>query len=116
MNWKLLAGQEAFWKGKKVIKIKFPEFWLISQQTQNEFYQLVQNSAKTFVETFNRGQEFLAEELLHEFWHEHCDFCTDKITIECDCVVYCTEDYYCWMCSDCFDEFQEQLNLSVINK
>ena len=116
MNWKLAAGQDSFWKNKKVLKIQFPEFWQISLQSQNAFYQMVQSSAQNFVETFNRGQEFLTEELLHEFWHEHCDFCTDKITTENNCVVYCTEDFYCWICSECFEEFKEQLNITVINQ
>lgn len=48
--------------------------------------------------------------------HEHCAFCFDKFGEYPDCLQkgYCTEDLYYWICEECFEDFKEQFNWTVL--
>ena len=116
MNWKLAAGQVEFWKNKNVIKIQFPAFWETAVKSKNYFYNVVKNSALDFLDKSKKEtMSSCSNEFLQEFWHEHCDFCTEKIRTAEERVVYCTADFCWWMCSDCFEEFKQSLNISIID-
>ena len=44
--------------------------------------------------------------LKNKQWHEHCEFCMDKINkLSAEC--YATTNYYRWICKDCFNDFKE---------
>lgn len=47
--------------------------------------------------------------------HEHCEFCTDKISEYPDTLNrgYCTEDEYHWICDTCFEDFRELFGFTV---
>ncbi|HBD06038.1 MAG TPA: hypothetical protein DCY93_01330 [Firmicutes bacterium] len=46
-------------------------------------------------------------------WHEHCMFCTDKITNEYGKDAYATLDEYYWICEECFNDFKEKFKWTV---
>ena len=41
--------------------------------------------------------------------HDHCEFCMGKFSENPNdyTVGYCTEDYYHWICENCFEDFKE---------
>ncbi len=41
-----------------------------------------------------------------DLWHEHCRFCTEKITNKYDKNAYTTLDEYNWICEECFNDFK----------
>lgn len=47
-------------------------------------------------------------------FHEHSEFCMDKIE-ELQGEAYCSKNYYHWICPRCFNDFKQQLNFSVQN-
>ena len=77
-DWRL-HGNEDFLENAVVYRIKFPEYWEKAFREKNSFFRLVQYDAEDFVNTMNRGQEFLEGEKIRHFWHEHCFFCWEKL-------------------------------------
>lgn len=47
--------------------------------------------------------------------HDHCAFCAEKFMSEKE-IGYCTQDYYYWICENCFEDFKDMFNWKVINK
>ena len=47
--------------------------------------------------------------------HEHCSFCFEKLDSD-EQIGYCTEDYYHWICSNCFEDFKEQFGWKIIEQ
>lgn len=47
--------------------------------------------------------------------HDHCEFCMEKF-ISKKQIGYCTEDYYYWICENCFKDFQKMFNWEIINE
>lgn len=47
--------------------------------------------------------------------HDHCVFCMEKFISEKQ-IRYCTEDYYYWICENCFEDFKTMFNWKIINK
>ena len=48
--------------------------------------------------------------------HEHCEFCADKISFrenDLNCG-YCTLNKYYWICENCFNDFKDIFNWTVI--
>ena len=43
-------------------------------------------------------------------FHEHCEFCFDKI--ENIDQVFCTKDFYNWVCPICFNDFKEKFKFN----
>lgn len=50
-----------------------------------------------------------------DLWHEHCEFCMDKITNEYDKDAYATLDEYRWICKECFNDFKDKFKWTVKN-
>ena len=52
--------------------------------------------------------------------HDHCEFCWTKFAPDASPDVlhegYCTEDEYHWVCTQCFNDFQDRFQWSVIKK
>lgn len=48
--------------------------------------------------------------------HDHCEFCFDEFSEEPDClhVGYCTPDQYRWICEECFSDFHEAFEWTVL--
>ncbi len=46
-------------------------------------------------------------------WHEHCEFCMDKIDKKSNNAVYSTEDEYRWVCTNCFDDLKEYMSFKI---
>ena len=48
--------------------------------------------------------------------HVHCEFCWEKISDFENCVHegYCTLDEKHWICSQCFQDFQEMFAWSIV--
>ena len=104
-DWRLY--NETFFKGIKLHKIRFPEFWKDAYQNKNDFYDMIKNDAYDYVEKYHTGSEYLEGEKIRKFWHTHCEMCTDKITTDEQVECYCTEDYQVWVCKTCFSDFKE---------
>ena len=41
-------------------------------------------------------------------FHEHCEFCCDKVEEHKDENWYCSLDNYRWICRNCFNDFKEK--------
>ena len=108
-DWRL-NGQEEHLSNKTLYKITFPDFWETAYKTKNAFFQAIEEYAKNFVESANRGHEFLQGDKIQHFWREHCDFCWEKALTDKDCTFYCTEDMRHWVCEECFSDFNEKFN------
>ena len=108
-DWRL-NGQEEYLSNKILYKIVFPAFWETAYSDKNAFYHKIAQYAKRFVESTNRGQEYLEGEKIQHFWHEHCEFCWEKALTDKACTFYCTEDMYYWICEECFRDFREKFN------
>ena len=50
--------------------------------------------------------------------HEHCSFCWSKFGSGSDNLKegYCTVDEYHWICDDCFKDFLEQFEWTIIEE
>lgn len=46
-------------------------------------------------------------------WHEHCEFCMEKIDMHNEHECYCTDDKYRFICEECYEDFKENFNWSV---
>lgn len=58
-----------------------------------------------------------------EKWeHDHCDFCSKKFMENCENIDFCTTsgystvDNYHWICSDCYEDFMEIFEWTIIEK
>ena len=111
-DWRL-NGQEEYLSNKTLYKIVFPAFWKTAYKNKNLFYQNIERYAKKYVETTNRGHEYLEGEKIQHFWHDHCSFCLEKALTDKPCTFYCTEDMYYWICEECFQDFREKFNWTV---
>ena len=112
-DWRL-RGQEAYLKRATLFRVTFPEFWEKSYREQNEFYQKIVQYARQFVAQTGRGQEYLEGEKVRHFWHEHCEFCWEKVQTDMECEFYCTKDFYYWICPVCFRDFRNEFEFEVI--
>ena len=108
-DWRL-NEQEEFLSNKTLYKITFPDFWETAYKTKNAFFQAIAEYAKNFVESANRGHEFLEGDKIQHFWHEHCCFCWEKALTDKNCTFYCTEDMRHWVCEKCFSNSKEKFN------
>jgi hypothetical protein len=50
--------------------------------------------------------------------HDHCEFCGAKFSIKGRNLKkgYTTEDYYHWICEDCYNDFKNEFNWHLISK
>ncbi len=48
-----------------------------------------------------------------DLWHDHCDFCWEKITNKYDKNAYTTLDEYHWICEECFNDFKDKFKWTV---
>jgi len=48
-----------------------------------------------------------------ELWHEHCEFCMEKIDMNYEEPCYCTDDEYRFVCVQCYEDFKDGFNWSV---
>jgi hypothetical protein len=48
--------------------------------------------------------------------HEHCEFCMEKISNYSDSLHegYCTEDEYHWICENCYNDFKDLFNWTLL--
>ena len=116
-DWRLeICGNEECVTNAKFIKIKFPDFWAKSCESKNEFYHKVIDEAHTFVNEHHRNEEFLKDERIQLFWHEHCFFCLKKFMTDMDIKGYCTTDYKYWICEECFNDFKDMFNFSIADE
>ncbi len=111
-DWRLIDSP-LYLKGASIKKIKFPDFWEKSFVIKNDFFKLIKSDAVNFVKTYGKGEDYLVEDKVQDFWHEHCVFCTDKITTRDHKECYCTEDYSTWICKSCYDDFKELFKLAL---
>jgi len=93
--------------GATFYKVTFPEFWEVAYREKNRFYQWIEQDAKSWVESTNRGHEYLEGEKIQHFWHEHCHLCYEKATTDRSCTFYATEDLIHWICEECFKDFKD---------
>ena len=114
-DWRIINQEDYLFKAK-LIKVQFPEFWEKALVTKNNFYELVVNDAKQFVEKYKKGGEFFKEYTVNKFWHTHCDFCTDTINTNDKRLCFCTEDFNYWICDKCYEDFKNQFEWSILNK
>lgn len=50
--------------------------------------------------------------------HEHCEFCWEKFGLGADRLkpAYCTLDEYRWICDECFEDFHELFEWTVLGE
>lgn len=48
-------------------------------------------------------------------WHVHCEFCMRTIDNSYKESCYCTLDNYRWICTQCYNDFKEMFNWTVVN-
>ncbi len=113
-SWKL-RGQEVYLLNSQFYKVTFPDFWEEARKNKNRFYDKIKEIATTHVEKTGKGGECLEDDNLHRFWHDHCEFCWEKVTAEEHKECYCTTDFRYWVCGTCFHEFSKQFRWSVID-
>lgn len=111
-DWRL-QGQEAYLKQARLIRIRFPEFWQRSYREQNAFYQKLHRYAHRVVEQTGRRREYLEGDKIQHLWHDHCEFCWEKVLTDKECAFYCTEDYRYWICPECVRDFREEFAFEV---
>ena len=66
--------------------------------------------------SIKKGAEYLRGELIQDFWHAHCDFCTEKILTRDHRTCYCTQDFETWICEKCFNDFHDRFGWKVITQ
>lgn len=98
-----------YFKEAKLLKMKFPDFWLNSYKSKNRFFYYVFSEARQHVEKRGLSKEFLEKDRCKELWERHCDLCFKEITLEMKGDFYCTKNGLDWICSDCFTRFKEYL-------
>lgn len=111
-----LCDQNEYLIEKEFYKVSFPEFWIKSYNTKNEFYEKVLNLAKKHVESFPETKGYLEGDKIQLFWHEHCEFCYEKALTNEKHVFYCTKDFEHWVCEKCFTDFKDKFRWKVINE
>ena len=112
-DWRIL-WQDEYLSGETLLKISFPDFWNESFATQNDFFLSIKNDAEKFVNEYGKGAEYLRGELIQDFWHAHCDFCTEKILTRDHRTCYCTRDFETWICEKCFNDFHDRFGWKVV--
>lgn len=108
-DWRL-NGQDEYLSNKTLHKIVFPAFWETAYRDKNAFFLKIARYAKRFVESTDRGHEYLEGENIQHFWHEHCEFCLEKLLTDKACTCYCTKDMHYWICDKCFQDFKEKFD------
>lgn len=108
-DWRL-RDQELYLMNVSLNKIEFPDFWVLSFNSKNEFYKMIACDAEEFVKNHGRGSELLNGLSIGRFWHTHCDFCMKEINTVDANKCYCTDDYGSWICEDCFNDFYKKFN------
>ena len=111
-DWRL-RGQEDYLSNATIYKVRFPEFWQLSYAEENTFYQKIAAYAHDYVQKTGKWTEYLEDEKIQQFWHEHCEFCWEKACTQEAGVFYCTEDMNYWICEACFCDFVEQFHWKV---
>lgn len=112
-DWRLTGGEEHL-NGQKFKKIRFPDFWHKSFREQNAFYKKIVQDAEKFVKEHKSGEEWLKDEQVQAFWHEHCYFCWKKFMTDKPNECFCTPDYNVWICKSCFEDFRVKFNLIAL--
>jgi len=111
-DWRL-RGQQDYLNKAVLSKATFPDFWEKSYREKNEFCRKIVGYAHRFVAQTGRGQEYLEGENVRHFWHEHCEFCWEKVRADMECEFYCTQDFYYWICPECFRDFRDEFEFEV---
>ena len=111
-DWRL-RGQEDYLSNATLYRVRFPEFWQLAYKSKNRFYQKIADDANAYVKRTGKGAAFLDGEEVRHFWHEHCEFCWEKAYTDKACEFYCTEDFYYWICAECFHDFADQFHWKV---
>lgn len=112
-DWRL-NGQEKYLQGVTLYKIVFPQFWLKAVTERNLFYEMIADRAHRFAEQMQRGEEYIEGDEIQHFFHEHCEFCMEKVTMDKEGEFYCTTDMQHWVCSECINDFKERFGWNVV--
>jgi len=112
-DWRIIEEHDSFYKNIILLEIKFPGFWKDALKSKNSFYKKLMNEAEQFVREHGRGGEYICGNRHDELWHTHCDFCTEAITTKDSRICYATDDYQCWVCEICFNDFKERFAWEV---
>ena len=103
-DWRIY--NENYFKNIKLFKVTFPDYWKQSYTCKNDFYKFVFDDASNFTKYKPEYLIYLKDDQVRKLWHTHCDLCTKTITIDENAEYYCTEDYFSWICKECFEEFK----------
>lgn len=106
-DWRL-RGQEEYLSGATLYKVTFPEFWERAYREKNRFYRSAQRCAKAYVERTGQLAEYLQDERIGRFWHDHCEFCWEKAQTDQEGVFFITGDCSRFICQACCLDFKEQ--------
>jgi|GEM_PF-2693523 len=123
------------YKGLKLLRVVFPEFWQKSYESKNNFFRYVYDNAKRSIDMLEKYPCIEIEKWLKEnpswqnddsckdFWHDHCWLCEEAETVYADMkgVFYCSEEEHglfghSWICFKCFDNFKERFGWTVVGE
>lgn len=114
MNVGRITGDEEDLDNLTLYKVRFPDLWKKSYDLKNKFYQTVKKEGENWVNAGRGGEEFLEGEKLQHFWHEHCAFCWEKALTDKESTFYCTEDFKCWICEECYNQIKNKFHWEII--
>jgi len=47
--------------------------------------------------------------------HDHCKFCMKTLDASTEELAYCSEDYYWWICEECFQEYRDEFEWNLVD-
>ena len=111
-DWRI-KGNEDYLNNLTLYKVVFPDFWKKSYAFKNKFYQMIKVYGENWVNSGRGGKEFLEDEKIQHFWHEHCALCWEKAVTDKNSTFYCTIDFKYWICEECFDDFKDRFHWNI---
>jgi len=114
--------ERTHFKGKKFLKIEnVSNFWKNAYTTKNNFYEILLQEAKEFVDEFSQkphdglkkwlkeNPDWEKDDRCREFWHDHCRLCWKKINTDLQEEWYTSNKHYEFcVCEECFNDFKER--------
>ena len=113
-DWRL-HGQEYWLEGKTLYQVVFPDFWEKACRERNAFLRMITDGPVTYVKENGQWQELRQGEASPIDWHEHCDFCWEKATLDKKGTFYFTKDMRHMVCEECFRDFCERFKWKALD-
>ena len=104
-DWRIY--NEDFFRELEFCKIIFPDFWKTSFRNKNKFFETVHDYMIDYIKQTNNKANCMDDSKACMIWHAHCDLCTKEICPNQNTECFCTDDYFVWICKNCFNDFKD---------